>query len=211
MRHPIAIVLWFLVTAATVAGTTAATAAEGEARLWNLLAAQEQASGRFMQEIYAEDGELLERSSGRYAVLRPDFFRWEIDYPDRQQIVVAGNVLWHYDIDLAAASRRDTRENSEFNALELLAGDSDELRERFAVEVLGTDSYRLVPRFAQAGFTAVDMSWREGAIVAMEISDRSGQHIRLALTPATDAAALTPADFEFEIPEGVDVYDPAGS
>jgi outer membrane lipoprotein carrier protein len=188
-----------------------AAADQNDTRLWELLSAQDQASGRFLQEIYAEDGELLERSSGRYAVLRPDFFRWEIDYPDRQQIVVAGDVLWHYDIDLAAASRRDTRENSEFNALELLAGDSDELRERFAVEVLGDDRYRLVPRFVQAGFTAVDLSWRDGAIIGMEISDRSGQRIRLALTPAADASTLTPADFEFDLPEGVDVYDPTAS
>jgi outer membrane lipoprotein carrier protein len=185
-----------------------ALAVASEERLWSLLAAQEQASGRFLQEIHADDGELLERSSGRYAVLRPDFFRWEIEYPDRQQIVVAGTVLWHYDIDLAAASRRDTRENSEFNALELLAGDSDELRERFAVEVLDDDSYRLVPRFPQAGFAAVDLSWRDGSIVSMQISDRSGQLINLALTPDEDPAPLTPADFEFLVPEGVDIYDP---
>jgi hypothetical protein len=34
----------------------------------------------------------MERSSGRYAILRPHFFRWEIDDPDRQRMLVAGDV-----------------------------------------------------------------------------------------------------------------------
>ena len=88
-------------TAVLLAASGAPGHAQEEPDVWSRLAAQDQASGRFLQEIYSEEGELLERSSGRYAVLRPGFFRWEIDYPDRQQIIIADDTLWHYDIDLA--------------------------------------------------------------------------------------------------------------
>lgn len=199
-----------LVLAAVAANLAMAEQASTN-RLWERLDAQAQASGRFLQELYSEEDELLERSSGRYAVLRPGFFRWEIEYPDRQLILVAGNDLWHYDIDLAAATRRDTRDNQEFTPLELLAGNSDTLTERFSVEALGGDRFRLIPTFAQAGFSAVEISWEGDALAGMQVRDRSGQTISIALSPDTDAPRLEAEDFAFTPPDGVDVYDPDGS
>lgn len=177
--------------------------------VWALLASQSQASGSFVQELSDEDGELLERTRGRYAVLRPGFFRWEIQSPDEQLIVVSGTDLWHYDRDLAAATRRDTSQTNEFTPLELLAGDSGELREKFSTEPLGPAKARLMPTFPQAGFASVDITWVGEEVVAMVVVDRSGQTIDLALTPDAAPALLSPADFEFTPPPGVDVYEPS--
>jgi outer membrane lipoprotein carrier protein len=199
-------------TAAFVALTLACTQAFAQnetEEVWILLAAQSQASGGFLQELFDENDELLERSSGRYAVLRPGFFRWEIDSPDQQMIVVSGTTLWHYDIDLAAATRRDTTQSNEFTPLELLAGDSGELRSRFQAQRLGPSRVRLIPTFTQAGFASVDIGWEEGAIVAMDVQDRSGQMIKLALSPDQNSAPLTAEDFDFVPPAGVDVYEPS--
>ena len=177
--------------------------------VWSVLAAQSQASGTFVQELFDEKEQRLERSSGRYAVLRPGFFRWEIDSPDRQMIVVSGTRLWHYDIDLAAATRRDTSRNNEFTPLELLAGETADLRDRFEVQALGPLQVRLIPRFAQAGFASVDIAWEAGEVVSMDVQDRSGQMIRLALTPDPNPVALTAEYFHFVPPAGVDVYEPS--
>jgi chaperone LolA len=180
--------------------------AESSERLWEMLAAQEAARGAFLQELYDEGDELLERSSGRYAVLRPHFFRWEIDYPDRQRIVVAGDVLWHYDIDLQTATRRSTGEEQQFAPLQLLGGDLRDLRQQFRVEDLGGDRYRLQPTYPDAGFASVDLQWESGQITAMEVVDRSGQRLQLSLTPERPTPPLAPADFAFSVPEGVEVY-----
>ena len=91
-------------------------------RLYEVPVGKEAASGQFIQELYDEEGELLERSSGRYAILRPGFFRWEIDYPDRQLLLVSGDLFWHYDIDLATATRRKTGDDQSFAPLALLGG-----------------------------------------------------------------------------------------
>ncbi|EED32919.1 outer membrane lipoprotein carrier protein LolA [gamma proteobacterium NOR5-3] len=177
--------------------------------VWTLLAAQSQASGAFTQELFDDNGELLERSSGRYAVLRPGFFRWQIEEPDQQVIVVSGTRLWHYDIDLAAATRRDTSQSNEFTPLELLAGDSEELQARFEAQRLGPSRVRLIPTFPQAGFASVDIAWEGDVVIAMDVQDRSGQMIRLALLPDQNPVKLTAQDFEFVPPLGVDVYEPS--
>jgi chaperone LolA len=178
-----------------------------EGTLWTRLAGQEQSAGAFTQEIYSEDGELLEQSSGTYAVLRPDFFRWNIESPDRQQIIVTAAELWHYDLDLATATRRSTEGRAEFTPLELLGGASQELQARFAVQALENDRYLLRPLFTQAGFAAVELLWENGEIVEMDIRDRSGQRINIALRANPDSAELTPNDFELNLPDDVDIFD----
>jgi chaperone LolA len=181
------------------------TSVRGDDTLWQLLDAREGAAGAFVQELYDEEGELLERATGRYAVLRPHFFRWEIEYPDRQLIVAAGDTLWHYDIDLATATRR-TAADSALTPLALLGRDIADLQQRFSVEDLGDQRYLLRPNYPEAGFSSVTLAWRGGEVAAMDVVDRSGQLLRLSLTPDADSAALTPGDFVFEAPPGVEVF-----
>lgn len=176
--------------------------------LWTLLEEQKQARGRFIQELFDETGELLERSSGQYAVLRPEYFRWDIEFPDRQQVLLKQGELWHYDIDLASVTRRSAEEAGAFTPLELLGGKRAALEPRFAVEDLGEARYRMIPRFAGAGFASVDISWENGEIIAMAIRDRSGQQISLALTPDADNTPLLAKDFELVLPADVEVYEP---
>ena len=200
-------------TAGNTADSTAEKAAESTA-LWARLAGLDQAQGRFEQALYSERGELLERSSGRYALLKPGFLRWEIERPDRQRLVVAAGQIWHYDIDLATATRRALRRGESFSALDLLTADTASLRQRFQVEVLGDNSgensgdqrYRLLPLFPGAEFAALELTWRDGRLRAMSIRDRSAQRIQLALTPDPAAAPLQARDFAFEPPPGVEVF-----
>lgn len=210
----ILIVAWGGAGAAAAPGDGAETAPAStpvpESRnssLWDHLEAQQQATGDFEQLLYSEGGELLVQSRGEYRLLRPGFFRWDIESPDSQLIVVSGDELWHYDRDLASATRRNARSPGSFSALELLAGDGADLRQRFAVTELGDDRYRLVPVYAGAGFSSVELQWRERALVAMVIRDRGGQEIQLSLTPDPNAAPLTADDFSFSVPEGVEVFD----
>lgn len=199
--------------AANTAGNTADNTAENTA-LWARLAGLDQAQGRFEQALYSERGELLERSSGRYALLKPGFLRWEIERPDRQRLVVAAGQIWHYDIDLATATRRVLRRGESFSALDLLTADTASLRQRFQVEVLGDNSgensgdqrYRLLPLFPGAEFAVLELTWRDGRLRAMSIRDRSAQRIQLALTPDPAAAPLQAQDFAFEPPPGVEVF-----
>lgn len=176
--------------------------------LWQLVDEQKAVSGRFAQQIYGTDGELMEDSSGYYAVLRPSFFRWQIELPDKQLIVVNEDEFWHYDIDLATATRRTVDDAQAFTPLELLASRSDALKTRFQVELPATGGYRLLPQYPGASFTSLDIVWSEGNIKSLRIDDRSGQRIELTLEPETDIP-LTPAFFEFQPPAEVDVFDSA--
>jgi len=190
-----------------VLGSGLAQAVSGnDDRLWRWLTAEEAASGAFEQRVYDEQGELLERSSGHYAILRPGYFRWEIEAPDRQLLLVAADTLWHYDLDLATATRRSTAGDQAFAPLQLLGGDVDELRRRFAVEALDDEHWRLRPTWPQAGFQSVVLGWQDALLTSMRILDRSGQRLDIDLRPERPAPALKAADFHFDPPPDVDVF-----
>ncbi|GAB5414415.1 MAG: outer membrane lipoprotein chaperone LolA [Congregibacter sp.] len=178
-----------------------------EPDLWQALEGQTQAHGSFEQELYDEKFQLVERSKGRYSVLRPRYFRWSITDPDRQEIVLREEQLWHYDVDLASATVRPADDGGMFTPLELLGGNAKSLRDRFSVEQIDDQSFRLTPSFPQAGFASVDVTWADGEIVGMRIADRSGQQIVLSLTPDANAAPLAPGDFELELPADVELHD----
>lgn len=211
MRTLVLLAVCLSIASRSVAGEAAAGVVDpAMSPVWNLLASQEQASGEFRQELYDEEGDLVELSQGRYAILRPGYFRWEIDEPDRQEITVADGVLWHYDLDLATATSRQVGAEEQFTALDLLARDSAELAERFTVETLDDQHFRLLPRFPRAGFSAVELSWSEGELTAMTVERRDGQTLSLDLKPELNPRPLAPEDFEFRAPEGVEVQRAGG-
>ena len=90
--------------------------------------------GRFEQRQYGDDDTLLGVSSGSFRLLRPVYFSWEIESPDRQIIVANAQYLWHYDIDLQTVTRRPVAASVQASPLQVLAGDESVLREQFRVE-----------------------------------------------------------------------------
>ena len=64
-----------------------------QADVLETLAEREGMAGQFTQEIISPEGEVLERSSGSFGLLRPHFFRWEILTPDSQLLLADGETL----------------------------------------------------------------------------------------------------------------------
>ena len=62
-----------------------------QADVLETLAEREGMAGQFTQEIISPEGEVLERSSGSFGLLRPHFFRWEILTPDSQLLLADGS------------------------------------------------------------------------------------------------------------------------
>ncbi|MEM7691633.1 MAG: outer membrane lipoprotein chaperone LolA [Pseudomonadota bacterium] len=175
--------------------------------LWQVLAKHERALGRFDQRLFDESGTLVEQSSGTYRAMQPRFFRWEINEPDQQAIIVNEETLWHFDIDLATATRRPVTASNDLSALELLTGDTAALRQQFSVSPLDKNRYRLHPLYAQAGFVSLELTLQDDKIVRIEIFDRSSQQIVIALSPSDDPSTVSRSDFDFDPPEGVEVFD----
>ena len=171
------------------------------------LSALEQLQGRFEQTQYAPGAEQASvLSGGSFKLLKPVYFLWEIDSPDSQLIVADGNHLWHHDRDLETVTRRSVAGRDELSPLQVLAGDTAVLRERFNVSATGEGRFLLVPRKGNPGFTELTLVFANDQISAMEVTDKLNQRIFIKLTALDSESPLTSADFTYVPPEGADLF-----
>ena len=169
------------------------------------LAPLERLQGKFVQRQYDEGGELLLESQGRFGVLRPDHFSWEIQSPDSQLIVTTAEFVWHHDRDLDTVTRRPLAAAGAMAPLQVLGGDNDVLRSAFTVTQVQDSTFILRPTGSDAGFQALTVQLREGEIAAMEVLDNLDQTLRVEFSDLVSNGALTPADFAFTPPPGADL------
>lgn len=163
--------------------------------------------GKFTQRQYSDGGKVLAESSGEFRLLRPVYFSWEIQAPDRQLIVANADYLWHYDMDLQTATRRPVVGNIEASPLQVLGGDESALRDQYDVEQNGPDSFTLTPLGPDHSFRSLGVSFAGHIINRMDIVDKLGQRVVVDFREVDTSTALDSANFEFTPPQGeVDLF-----
>ncbi len=128
--------------------------AQAESDVDDLLAALapiKHLQGSFSQQQYGQDNLLLAESSGKFRLLRPGYFAWEILSPDEQLIIAGPEFIWHYDRDLETVTRRPVTSNAEMTPLQILGGDESALREKFQVVRKAEGTFLLTPLSADVG------------------------------------------------------------
>lgn len=184
----------------------AGASADGVDALVAALAPVKHLSGNFTQRQYGQDGALLAESGGRFRLLRPGYFAWEIQRPDDQLIVADPDYVWHHDRDLETVTRRPAALDGEGTPIQILGGDAATLRARFTVEQLGTGRYRVTPLAGNAGFKELELTLDGSRLVGMEIRDNLDQAIRIEFSELDVDSALAPSDFAFSPPAGADTF-----
>ncbi|HZX23240.1 MAG TPA: outer membrane lipoprotein chaperone LolA [Woeseiaceae bacterium] len=164
--------------------------------------------GEFRQVLFDTRGEAVERSAGKFAILKPGRFRWEYTEPYEQLIVADGENIWLYDADFEQVTVREQTDSLSQSPAMLLGGDADALE---AFRYLGSysrggrDWLRLEPLAPESDFRAVSLSFAGGELEMMELTDALGQVTRIEFTELVTNESLDSALFTFEPPPGVDV------
>ena len=168
----------------------------------------EQLQGAFTQRQFNYNGVLLVETSGRFRLLRPGYFSWEITAPDSQLIIADPQHLWHHDRDLETVTRRPVGDSAQMSPLQVLGGDEAALRDRFDVTQPKAKAFTLTPKpdSGDPGFHSLTLQLDGEGIRGMEILDKLDQRIVISFTELDADSGLTPADFVFTPPEGVDLF-----
>lgn len=162
--------------------------------------------GSFSQQQYDQDKLLLSESSGRFRLLRPGYFSWEILSPDQQLIIAGPEYLWHYDRDLETVTRRPVTTDAEMAPLQILGGDESALRDRFQVERREEGAFVLTPLTTGVGFSELTLFLNGAQLTGMEIRDNLDQEVVIKFTDLDSRSALSSADFAFTPPPSADLF-----
>jgi outer membrane lipoprotein carrier protein len=170
------------------------------------LAPIKQLQGSFSQLQYGQDNLLLAESSGKFRLLRPGYFSWEILSPDQQFIVADPEFIWHYDRDLETVTRRPVTSNAEMTPLQILGGDEAALREKFQVVRKAEGTFLLTPVSPDVGFKQLTLYLNKTQVTGMEIQDNLDQNVVIKFADLDSSSALSKADFAFTPPPGADLF-----
>jgi outer membrane lipoprotein carrier protein len=195
---------WFLI-AISLAATIGRADEGARAELVARLDALDRWRATFDQTVLGPEGELIERSTGRVALMKP-YFRWDIEAPYPQTLVADGESVRIYDPDLEQLTVRQMDEALDATPLAVLTRREVALGDGYEVTRDGT-AFRLVPTSSRVLFADVLLEFGSEGLGVLTIRDQLGQETRITFAPAPSGAVLESGDFELIVPPGTDVIE----
>lgn len=165
--------------------------------------------GRFVQQVYDQQGQRGERSEGRISLKAPRQFRWEYQAPYQQLILADGDHIWLYDPDLEQVTVRVQSYEEQTSPLAALI-DPGELDRQFIVADSGSaDGLSWIELTSRKpGESAVQqarMGFDGEGLARMVFEDQLGQTTEVSFSGWTRNGPIAAGLFRFVPPEGVDV------
>ena len=152
-------------------------------------------SGSFLSETQGTSSGAMFSSTGRFSSLKPDYYLWEIQTPDRQVLLINPDGFWQVDLDLDVAIVRDVPDASEL-PLAYIWLDKAELQE-FSDKV-AEGQIEAISEF--------NLKVLNPTALEMHIVDPLGRTTRFELNiESTDEPQ--PSLFQPNIPGGADFFD----
>lgn len=182
--------------------------AHAAARLNELLSKARTITADFSQMTLSSNGANMQDTTGTMVVKRPGMFRWHTNPPLEQELVSNGETIWLYDPDLMQVTVQKMDQRLTHTPALLLSGDVSTLQENFTIALTEGGNvldFVLTPKANDSMFDSLRLSFRDGIINDMQMSDPVGQRTNILfqnvqLNPDVDTDLFT-----FDIPDGVDV------
>lgn len=186
-----------------------AIAGEGEKLLDKFLSETKSMSANFRQTLLSEDGFVMQESSGKFYLQRPGKFRWDYVQPYAQQIISDGEKVYVYDVDLQQVSVQKQQAALSNTPMALIEGRM-RLAESFDVEELdnknGIYRLKLVSKSKDTDFSGIVVGVDKTGLRFMQMKDQFEQMTDIVFDGLQLNTSLQPTLFNFEPPEGVDVF-----
>jgi outer membrane lipoprotein carrier protein len=161
----------------------------------------------FEQSVFDADDYLIETSSGRFQLLRPNRFAWYYDSPYELIVIADGESLWMYDVELEQVTVAPLSDLATSPAM-ILSGEGT-VSDAYLVSDFDADDLRrwieLLPVEDDSEFLSAKIAFRDGIPDALELVDGLSQRTRIEFADVDVNSGLRRRDFEFDPPAGVDV------
>ncbi|MDA0693518.1 MAG: outer membrane lipoprotein carrier protein LolA [Proteobacteria bacterium] len=160
--------------------------------------------GEFLQRHSDANQSLVSVSTGKFAVKRPSFAKWEVQEPDPQTYVVGPEGAWHLDGWLEVATFYDNTEIEDSSVMTLLNTDIEQLKQRFIISQT-TQSLRFQARDPAAQMQTIEIIMHaNGYPQSLAIETQLGQALAVEFSELS-SRLLPDSHFEFTVPPGIEI------
>ena len=202
-------------TATEVAATTTVKSvttnnADIKQSLKALLAKVEYFSADFEQKVFDEESNLLQQTSGKIKVSKPDLVYWHTDEPNESLIVSDGHTLWFYDPFIEQASAYSVNQSVANTPILLLSNNNDELWQHYHVVKNKENHYLIHAKDENSKVKTLALYFTNDVnkqLRAFDIIDATGQTSKISLKNVDATTLINKQTFTFELPAGADLDD----
>lgn len=195
----IIVMAWFLTVGSLVH-------ASGMDALKNFNQTVNSLSGNFSQTVISKNKS--KKTSGTFAISRPNLFKWDYNKPYLQTIVGDGKTVWLYDVDLAQVTKRPQDKALGDSPAAILASQSA-LESNYNLSDDGEEngiSYVLAkPKKSDGGYEYIRLGFKGNDLTTMQLKDSFGNQTTLTFLQVKTNPKLASKTFVFTPPKGVDV------
>ena len=153
------------------------------------------ASGGFSQILSDSSGTALVETRGTFSAIKPDLYRWEIDSPDRQLLLLNEDGFWQWDKDLDIVILRDRPNLEDLPLARIWEGNSGH-----------AGSIGLPDTALPSGIERITLIASAADTIEIRLTDALDQETFISLR-LIESSNLSPSDFMFEIPDGAEFYN----
>ena len=185
---------------------------EALARLDSLLANINSLTADVVQLIVESDGGILEESSIKMLLKKPNGFYWETITPYQELIVTNGIKLWNYQPDLEQVVIEDWDVSKSELAAQLLSGKTENLDSQYIIEELSdtnndSQEFVLTPVDADSIYTQISINFITSELDLIYLNSRNGQQTVWRFDAIERNQILEDSLFDFQPPAGIEIIE----
>jgi outer membrane lipoprotein carrier protein len=161
----------------------------------------------FEQSVFGVRGEVLERSQGRVWLKRPQF-KWVVDDPYPQTLLIDGERLQLYDPDLEQLTLRSLDEALKDTPVSLLTSETVVLSDTFRIMRIGDDagdSFVVEPTSDDTLYREIVLHFDPDGLIGLDILDHLGQRTEIRFAADPESLPMDAATFTLDVPPGTDI------
>lgn len=181
-------------------------------------------SAKFEQTVVSDYGEIIEKSSGKLAISKPNLANWHTLEPDELEIVSDGTDVWFYNPWIEQVSIYSLTAAIAKTPILLLTSKDKTLWEQYSVDKVNTDfqdltlkkedeteSFVITSKDANSQIKSLtlifDSNTENNNLKQFSFLDATGQLSHVKLTDFNKTIMPNLSLFNFIVPEGVQIDD----
>lgn len=180
--------------------------ADGLSSLKNFNQSVKSITGNFSQTV--QSSKQSRKTTGNFAISRPNKFKWTYNKPYEQVIVGDGQNIWLYDIDLAQITKRAQQKTLGDSPAAILSN-AGALEQSYTVTndgETGDVSYvKALPKKKDGGYEYIRLGFKEDSLINMTLKDNFGNTTALTFSNIKTNTSISAGTFKFTPPKGVDI------
>lgn len=177
-----------------------------------LLGGIETLSADVLQLIVESDGGVLEESTIKMLLKKPDGFYWETIEPFPELIVTNGIKLWNYQPDLEQVVVEDWQTDKSELAAQLLNGRTDNLKQEYEIRLEALEGgdvthFELSPYASDSIYSTISIQFSQQNLDSIIMDNKNGERTVWRFSNVVRNQTVESEKFNFLPPAGIEIIE----